>query len=311
MLNEVNENEYFNFFNSSKNFFLTKNFTLINKDKVEKVIYLINDAVKPSIGIILGVKHNNLMSPYSAPFGGFNYTHSNIYIDVIEEFAENLKTYFYLKKYSNFKCIFPPTIYGSSFNHKMINTMVRKGFNIEIPELTSFVDLDDFHFRFAQKNSREYYSQALKKKLIFKQIFDAENQIEIINLIKENRERSNRKLRMSFDDFKKIENIFNVNYFGVFDSENHMVASSIYYLFPSEKLVYTVIWGDTINGRELRAMDFLTFESWSFFKRENYKYVDLGISTEADAIPNVGLLRFKETHEAKTELRFTLTLSLQ
>jgi hypothetical protein len=309
MLKEILEKEYYGLFTSSQNPFLTREFYLLNKDKVQEVKFLINDEAKPSIGIVLGIADNKLLSPYSAPFGGIHFSHSNIYIDKIEEFAENLKAYFTLNKYDFFKCTFPPTIYGASFNHKMINAMARKGFKLETPELTSYVDLDDFNFRFGQKNSREYYSQALRNKLVFKQVFDAEGHNDIVNLIKDNRERSNRKLRMSLEDFKKIETIWDVNYFGVFDEENQMAAAAIFYLFPNDKLAFTALWGDSLTGRGLRGMDFLSFESWSHFKKKEFKYVDLGISTEEGAVPNLGLLRFKETHEAKTELRFTLTLT--
>jgi hypothetical protein len=309
MLKEVSEQEYYCLFSSCQNPFLSQPFYLINKDKVEQVKFLINDDPKPSMGIILGVSDNKLLSPYSAPFGGIHFSHSNIYIDKIEEFAESLKSYFNSNSHSFFKCTFPPTIYGKSFNHKMVNAMARNGFKLETPELTGYVDLDDFNFRFAQKNSREYYNQALRNKLVFKQVLDNDNQQNIVSLIKENRERSNRKLRMGLEDFKQIETIWNVNYFGVFNTENEMVAGAIFYLFPENKLVFTAIWGDSIVGRGLRAMDFLSFESWSHFKKNEFKYIDLGISTEDDAVPNVGLLRFKETHEATTELRFTLTLT--
>ena len=310
MLKEISEKQYFELFNSTHNPFLNREFYLINKDKVEQVKLLVNDEAKPSIGIILGLSNNKLLSPYSAPFGGIHYSHSTIYIDKIEEFAENLKEYFSSNNYSYFKCIFPPTIYGTTFNHKMINAMIRKGFKLDTPELTSYIDLEDFDFRFSQKNSREYYNQALRNKLVFKQIFDDKGHGEIIDLIKNNRVRSNRKLRMSLEDFKKIETIWNVNYFGVFDAENQMAAAGIFYLFPTNKLVYTALWGDSITGRSLRAMDFLSFEAWSHFKKQEFKYIDLGISTEENAVPNLGLLRFKETHEAQTELRFTVTLTL-
>lgn len=309
MLKEISEKEYFSLFANSKNSFISRGFYSLNVDKAEEIKFLIIDEPKPSIGIVLGCVDNKLLSPFSAPFGGIHYSHSNIYIEKIEEFAANLKEYFFINKYDFFKCIFPPTIYGVSFNHKMINSMVRKGFTLETPELTNYVDLKEFNFRFTHKSSREYYNQALRNKLTFKPLFDDESKSNVVNLIKENRERSGRKLRMSFEDFQKIESLWHINYFGVFNPENQMVAGVIFYIFPNDKLVYTAIWGDSIDGRNVRAMDFLSFESWSHFKRNDYNYIDLGISTEENAIPNEGLLRFKETHEAKTELRFILTLN--
>lgn len=310
MLTEISEKEYFTLFTNIENPFLTKEFHLLNKDKVEAVKFLISSDVKPSIGIILGCHENKLLSPYSAPFGGVHFLNSNIYIDKIEEFAKSLKQYFFLYKFEFFKCVFPPTIYDVSFSHKMISAMIREGFKLETPELTNYIDLKHFSNRFNQRSSREYYNQALRNGITFKQIYDELTKNNIVDLIKENRERSGRTLRMSLDDFKRIETIWQVNYFGVFNLENQIVAGAIFYTFPKNKLVFTAIWGDSMQGRGLRAMDFITFESWSHFKSHDYNYVDLGISTENNAVPNEGLLRFKETHEAKTELRFTLTLKL-
>lgn len=308
MLKEISEKEFYTIFTSTQNPFLTKEFYTLNKEKVEEVKFLIIDEPKPCIGMVLGCVDHSLLSPYSAPFGGVHFSHSNIYIDKIETFAENLKDYFYFHKYNFFKCVFPPSIYGVSFNHKMINAMVRKGFRMETPELTSYVDLKEFNYRFSHKSSREYYNQALRNEIVFKPVLEDETKQEIVALIKENRERSGRKLRMNFEDFKNIEGIWDVNYFGVFNLESEMVAGAIFYVFPNKKIVYTAIWGDSIAGRNLRAMDFLTFESWSHFKKSDYHYIDLGISTEDNAVPNEGLLRFKETHEATTEMRFILTL---
>jgi hypothetical protein len=52
-------------------------------------------------------------------------------------------------------------------------------------------------------------------------------------------------------------------------------------------------------------MDFLVFNLWSHYKAAGFTLIDLGIST-VEGIPNEGLLRFKETHECQSSLRFTL-----
>lgn len=309
MLKEISEKEYFACFPVRRNPFISPEFCSLNKDKVEDIKFLISSSGKPYIGILLGCSDNKLLSPYSAPFGGFHFSNANIYIEKIEEFVNDLKQYFELSKFEFFKCIMPPTIYGVSFNHKLINTMIRKGFTLETPELTSYIDLKKFNNKFTHKSSREYYNQAKRNLLIFKQVFDEESKKNVLELIQENRERNGRKLRMLFEDFKKIESVWKVTYFGIFSAHNQMVASAIFYVFQESQIVFTAVWGDSVEGRNLRAMDFLTFESWSHFKGQNYNFVDLGISTEDNAIPNEGLLRFKETHQAETELRFTMTLS--
>ena len=90
MLKEISEKEFYTIFTSTQNPFLTKEFYTLNKEKVEEVKFLIIDEPKPCIGMVLGCVDHSLLSPYSAPFGGVHFSHSNIYIDKIETFAENL-----------------------------------------------------------------------------------------------------------------------------------------------------------------------------------------------------------------------------
>ncbi|MCB0806728.1 MAG: hypothetical protein KDC05_13095, partial [Bacteroidales bacterium] len=74
-------------------------------------------------------------------------------------------------------------------------------------------------------------------------------------------------------------------------------------------ITYAVFWGDSENGRPLRAMDFMLFNLWNHYKDRKFKYIDLGISTES-GIPNSGLLRFKETHDCTSSLRFSFSIAM-
>jgi hypothetical protein len=47
-----------------------------------------------------------------------------------------------------------------------------------------------------------------------------------------------------------------------------------------------------------------------YYKNLGFKYIDLGISSES-GIPNEGLMRFKESHEAVSSLRFRFRLDLK
>ena len=113
---------------------------------------------------------------------------------------------------------------------------------------------------------------------------------------------------MTFADLKLIESIWSVDYFSVKTPENNLVAGAILYrVHPS--IVQAIFWGDSEEGRPVRAMDFLLFNLWVHYKEMNYRFIDLGISTEI-GIPNEGLLRFKETHECTSSLRFSYRLKL-
>ncbi|OYU85670.1 MAG: hypothetical protein CFE24_00225 [Flavobacterium sp. BFFFF2] len=309
MLRELNKEEYYAIFKSSKNPFLIKEFININEHKVDKLLFLVENEEKPSIGIVLGVRNDSLHSPFSAPFGGLHYAHENIYVSKVNQFVMDLFNFISVNNYEKFSLTMPPSIYGCSFNAKVINCMYRNGFSIDTLELTSFIRLDEFENKFTTKSSREYYRQAQRNVLVFKMVQDLSEKQLIVQLIKENRERSNRLLRMTLEDFISLEKIWQVDYAAVYDENQNMVAAAIFYIFPDNPIVYTAIWGDSLDGRPLRAMDFLSYECWSYYKAINKKFIDLGISTESGGVPNEGLLRFKETHEANTELRLIISLN--
>ena len=298
--------EYFKYFDQIINPFLTREFIELNKSRVDELFFLVENNGKPQIGIVLGRKNRELFSPFSAPFGGFNYKHENIYISAIEEFVIALSSFVKESGLSRLNIVLPPSIYGSSFNSKAIHSMRRNGYISQYLELTSYVNLESFNNRFSTKSSREYYHQAKRNGLLLKKIEDENTLIRVHDLIKENRESKGRELKMTLRDFEELESFWDLDFFGVFKENDEMVASGIFYRFKEIGVVYTAIWGDNDVGRALRAMDFLTFKIWELYKSEGYRFIDLGISTEQMGVPNEGLLRFKETHDCSTELRHVL-----
>ncbi len=307
MLKEVTHSDYFSIFTNQHHPFLSKDFIELNQNKVERVIYLLQDNTKPSIGLILGLKDNYIMSPFSAPFGGFHFRHENIYIGEIEIFIKDLKSYIILNKFKKFEITFAPSIYGSTFNSKIINALARNQFEIEVPSLTNWVDLAEFNDRFSQRNSREYYNQAIRNELFFKELIIENDKKAAYELVKDNRMRFGRSIYMTFSDIIDTGKLWPLDFFGVYNNSNELIAAAIFYQFSSN-IAYAVFWGDTENGRPLRAMDYMSFNLWSFYRQKGFSFIDLGVSTENNSVPNEGLLRFKETHEAKTELKFKITL---
>lgn len=306
MLIEITEKDYKNIFPKAPNPFLKPEFLLLNAKKVENLIWLVNDDEKPSVGIVLGKKNNELLSPFSAPFGGVHYKNENVYISVLDSFAKSLKGYCE-SSILDIKLSFPPSIYGHSFNSKMINSLIRNGFLIQTPELTNWVDLQTFQKRFSQKNSREYLNQAVRNNLVFTKLYEYNDYIKCFEVLVDNRKRQGRPVFMDLNQVLETEKLWPIDFFGVYDVNKNIIASAIVYQFE-KTVAFAALWGDTEKGRRLRAMDFLSFNLWSHYKNEGFSVFDLGKST-VDGLPNEGLLRFKETHECVTELRFSLSFS--
>lgn len=302
MIIEVSQERFRKAFSSDPHPFLSEKFLDLNKHKVERLVRLLPDNDKPSIGLIAGVKDGVLLSPFSAPFGGFHFRTEIIYASEIDNFLMSLQTYITKAQLKGTTIILPPNIYHPTFNAKIVNSILRVGFKADIPDITNWVDLHIFNRSFIQKNTREYLRQAIRNKLSFSITDRITEKQMIYDLIRENRMKFSRPIFMTFEDVLATANIWPVDFIKVCINGDEMVASAIFYR-NHPYICYAAYWGDNDIGRPLRAMDFLTFSLWNHYKDLGYTYIDLGISTEAGK-PNEGLLRFKESHDSQSSLRY-------
>ena len=302
MLVDIGIDDYYRDFTKDPHPFISKSFIQLNRDKVDRLIALTDSTGKPELGLICGIRDKVVISPFSAPFGGFHFKNEKIYIDRIDSFLDQLKDFVVSTGLDSIKISLPPDIYHMTINAKFCNSFLRKGYVLEISEITNWIDLNNFNNRYDQKNSREYYRQALRCNLVFSDTKLESDIKEIYNLIKNNRSKYGRPIYMSLDDIKNMEGLVPVDYFKVLSQNGEIVASAIFYRIYNN-IAYAVFWGDNDSGRPLRAMDFLIFNLLTYFKELGFRFIDLGRSTE-DGLPNIGLLRFKETHQAVSSIRY-------
>lgn len=302
MLIEVDKGSYTRYFPSAPHPYISEGFIELNSPKVDNIIRLVDESDPVTIGLVAGIKNGILKSPFSAPFGGFHFSKENLYISEIDRFVDALQSFIVSRRYKGIELIIPPDIYHQTFNTKLVSSLLRHSFRPILPEITNWVDLQQFNGSFSQKNSREYYRQAVRNNLSFSLTSDEAEMEEIYDLIFQNRTKLGRPIFMTLKDILNTGKLWPADFFKVCSSEQVIVASAIFYRFHP-KICYAVFWGDNEAGRPLRAMDYLVFSLWSYYKNLGFKYVDLGISTEAGS-PNEGLLRFKESHEAISSLRY-------
>ena len=60
-------------------------FTELNRGKCDDIHYLVFADSRVRVGIVLGERGGRLLSPFSAPFGGFCYNNSRQMIGVTDE----------------------------------------------------------------------------------------------------------------------------------------------------------------------------------------------------------------------------------
>jgi len=308
MLVETDLSTYRRHFPVDSNPFISERFIELNRNKVDRIIRLVDECGEPVIGLVAGIKDGILKSPFSAPFGGFHFRKENVYISEIDRFLQLLSDYATSRFFNRIEIIIPPDIYHQTFNAKIVNSLIRQGYKFNFPEITNWIDLERFDGVFTQKNSREYFRQAQRNNLVFSMAHNELDKGEIYNLICENRSKFGRPVYMTLDNIISTGEIWPVEFFKV-ESEKNIIAAAIFYRNHSE-ICYAVYWGDNDEGRPLRAMDFLLLNLFTFYKEAGFRYMDLGISTE-NGIPNEGLLRFKESHEALSSIRYRFTLEIK
>lgn len=302
MLADLDPRTYRHLFRIDPHPFISDYFLELNKRKCDKIVRLAEDKPKTAMGLKAGVINNTLYSPFSAPFGGFHFRNELVYTGEIDEFLATLKEYIKESGYNGIEITLPPDLYHTSFNAKTVNALIRCGFTIPLPEITSWIDLQQFSGEFDQKNSREYYRQAVRNGLTFEKISDVVEMESAYDLICYNRKKFNRPIYMTFREIMDTGTIWPVDFFKVVSWGGTMVASAILYQSRND-ICYAVFWGDNDLGRPLRAFDYLVFHLLKYYQDSGYQYIDLGISTES-GYPNDGLLRFKESHNAVSSLRF-------
>ena len=308
MLIDLDSLTYSKHFPVSPHPFISEAFTELNSAKCEKVVRLVEEKEKPGMGLVAGIRNGVIHSPFSAPFGGFHFRKDIMYIGEVDSFVDSLKEYIESQGLSGIDITLPPYIYHLTFNEKLVNALIRSGLNFKLPDITNWVNLKQFQEKFSQKNSKEYLRQAVRNALSFHLVDEREEQVEIYDIISSNRARFGRPIYMTFKDIEDTGALWPVDFFKVTTADKQMVASAIFYRSHPE-ICFALFWGDTEQGRPLRAMDFLTFHLWTHYKRLGFQYIDLGISTEAGH-PNEGLLRFKESHEATSSLKYTFSWSV-
>lgn len=304
MIIELDKGKFRQFFRKDPHPFISLPFLEINSRKVDELVFLVNDA-NNSLGLSAGIKDGKLLSPFSAPMGGFHFRNEKVLYSHILEFLTDLKKYIKSKKISTFHLTLPPDVYCSSINAKVVNALVRSGFKMLTPDITSIGDLYKFSGQFSDRKTRKNYKQAVSNGLHFSEAKTNEEKKRAYDTIYENRRWLKRPMSLSFEEILKIEKLWPVIFFNVYSKSGEDLSAAILYQ-GHNKIIQIVWWGDNPEGRSLRAMDFMALNLWNYFKELGFHYIDIGISTEK-GITNAGLLRFKESLDAHSFLRFSFT----
>jgi len=293
---EVNAVKYKEIISTPYHIFGSAAFNDLNYAKCDVVYYLLFKDSKYRLGLIVGVRNNELHSPFSAPFGGFSFLSSDIRLQAIDEALDLLKTWAHEKKFSSINITLPSTFYNKNFISKQTNCLFRNGYGIARLDLNYSFNLESFDENYPEHiwyNARKNLKIALKSGLLFiKCEKDAEKE-QAHEIIRKNREIRGFPLHMTWQQVEKTTQIVPADFFMVKNDQQLPIASAIIF-HVNESVVRVIYWGDLPEFAALKTMNFISFKVFEYYKNTGKRMVDIGISTD-NSIPNFGLCEFKES----------------
>ena len=306
LLEEVDARYYKSVFAKSFSVFHSIEFNELNKSKADQVYYFLFKSSKYKLGLIGGVRDNVFNSPFSAPFGGFDFVGSFSPSDVKDAITELIK-FLRSKGIEKIKITLPPDYYNPSPLAKIMNGLHLSTFDLKLVDLSNYFllsDLNDVAYeQLLLSKPRKSYIQAMDQDISFDKVEDIQGKEEVYNVIKINRAENGYPLRLSFDELRNTTDIINSDFFKL--SINGIVAAAAINFYVSESIVQIIYWGHIAEyGKQLpmNALAGFTFDYYNH--KKGIEMVDIGPSTE-NGIPNEGLLKFKENIGCRTGAKFT------
>jgi len=291
---EVDATQYSEVFPKPYHVFNAAAFNAVNAYKCEQVFYLLFQDTKVRLGIVFGVRDNKLVSPFSAPFGGFEATSDDVRLQQIDGALEALTLWAKAKNFIGIKIVAPSFFYNPNFLNKVFNCLYRAQFenaNIELNYQFPTHKFDENYETTIWYNARKNLKRALKANLTFEKL-EPENGQLAYQVIAQNRKERGFPLRMTWEQVTETMSVINVDFFLVKKEEEHIGAAVIFHV--AEGIVQVVYWGDLPQYSESKTMNFLSYHVFKYYKELGIAMIDIGPSTE-DSVPNNGLCEFKES----------------
>ncbi len=287
-------------------------FVELNRHKCEEIHYLIftkNDT--PRLGLVLGERDGELISHFSAPFGGFDIIGKEPSSDVLNESVLLLKNYLADNQVQACRIIMPPLLYGKTILSKMANALLVNGFYVKNIDVNHYINVknrteESFYSNFTHA-ARKNYNKSLKHGFVFR-VNDDLDFSETYSIIQQNREHKGYKLMLSLEDIRDVSKIIPIDTFLLTSPEGENVASAVVYRL-SEKVVQIIYWGHHPDYDRQNPMNYLALKLFNYYAQQGFEIVDIGPSS-SQSIVSSGLSNFKESLGCETDIKFTFEIKI-
>lgn len=294
-IRELQPAEYGTIFDAkAPHIYNTVAFNELNRPKAKALHYLgFFDGAKPRLGIILGERRGMLLSPFSAPFGGFSQAKPQTAAFVFEA-VSLLKEYGQAHNMS-VRITLPPPIYATSLTSLTASALSLHG-RLLWSDVNYHRDLnfDDTPLKSFSQKARNQWRLAVKNGLLVEK-YEKPSEVtlhRVYSVIKENHEMLGYPLRMTFEDVVMTAGVVNAFVFIGSKEDKDKAAALIYP--ASDENAQVIYWGDRLEARGQNLMNLLAAEVMTACRDMGFKRLDIGPSS-SEGVPAAGLCRFKES----------------
>jgi hypothetical protein len=302
---EVTPEEYSNVMQFPMTVFHKSNFNLLNRSRCESLRFLLFKDSKFRLGLIAGINKDSLLSPFSAPYGGFDFVGDSLSVELIENALTALESFAVKQSILKIEITYPPLVYNETLFSKLINIHNRINYEICAIDLDYYFNLNNFTSEYRNKikhSARKNLKISLRNNLVFRHDEDENFKKNVYQIIKKNREERGFPLRMTFDQVMRTGEVIDADFFMVSQGEKDIAAAIVFDVNDSVSQV--IYWGDLPEFSGVRPMNFLSYNLFEFYKNRNKKILDIGPSTDG-GVPNYGLCEFKENIGCEISLKYS------
>lgn len=293
---ELSAAEYENIIKEDIPVFIRKDFLELNRDKVEKIHYIIGKDTKARFLFAVGEKNGGWYAPFSAPFSNIVFLRKNTSVECIWEFVDALVKYIKSLGGKELEIYLPADVYGFQNNSRLLNAMLGNGFQIVYQDVNYSFDLTNFseesYSDIMHHNARKNLRIGLESGNEFIRCDDEQSKRDAYNIIRINREHRGFPLRMTEEQVMETIQIVDHDFFLVRNNEQLIAAAVVYKI--TNTIAQVVYWGDIPDAGQYKPINYLSFNLLQYYKKLGFEILDIGISTE-HGTPNYGLCSFKES----------------